>query len=114
MIDIRLQSKGRPTGAGGRATLHATDRVAFFGQLSIDALGANVPHDTLAIVGYRNAESLNASFGARVGIEWYQTDRHLALTLQGGGRDAQGFQKFLVSNDFPLMWDASAGIRYTF
>jgi hypothetical protein len=101
-------------GGGGRATFHATDRVAFFGQASVDALGANVPHDTLAIIGYRTAESLNASFGVRAGIEWYQMDRHLALTLQAGGRDAQGFQRFLASSDFPLMWDAAAGIRYTF
>jgi hypothetical protein len=101
-------------GGGGRATLHATDRVAFFGQLSVDGLAANVPHDTLAIIGYRNAESLNASFGARVGVEWYQMDRHLALALQVGARDAQGFQKFLDNSDLPVMWDASAGFRYTF
>jgi hypothetical protein len=101
-------------GGGARATLHATDRVAFFGQLSADALGANVPHDTLAIIGYRSAESLNASFGARVGVEWYQMDRHLALALQVGVRDAQGFQKFLDNSDFPLLWDAAVGFRYTF
>ncbi len=100
-------------GGGARATLHATDRVAFFAQASVDALGANVPHDTLAILGYRDAESLDASFGARVGVEWYQIDRHLALDLQVGIRDAQGFQKF-VGNDLPLMWDAGAGFRYTF
>jgi hypothetical protein len=101
-------------GGGARATVHATDRVAFFGQASADALGANVPHDTLAIVGFRTAESLNASFGVRVGVEWYQMDRHMALALQVGARDAQGFQKFLDNSDFPLMWDAAAGLRYTF
>jgi hypothetical protein len=100
-------------GGGARATLQATDRVALFAQASIDALGANVPHDTLAILGYRGAESLDASFGARVGVEWYQIDRHLALDLQVGIRDAQGFQKF-VGNDLPLMWDAGVGFRYTF
>ena len=101
-------------GGGARATVHATDRVAFFGQLSADALGANTPHDSLAILGYRDAESLNASFGARGGLEWYQLDRHMALSLQVGVRDAQGFQKFLDNSDFPLMWDAAAGFRYTF
>ncbi len=48
------------------------------------------------------------------GREWYQVDRHIALALQLGARDAQGFQKFLVSSDFPLMWDAGVGFRYTF
>lgn len=101
-------------GAGGRATVHATDRVAFFGQLSLDALGANVPHDTLAILGYPNAESLDASFGARGGVEWYQMDRHVALSLQLGARDASGFAKVFASGDFPLLWDAALGFRYTF
>ncbi|MGH7438156.1 MAG: hypothetical protein ACRENE_20930, partial [Polyangiaceae bacterium] len=101
-------------GAGARATIHATDRVAFFGQVSLDALSANVPHDTLALLGYRSAESFNASFGARAGVEWYQIDRHLALALQVGARDAQGFQKSVGGSDFPLMWDAGVGFRYTF
>jgi hypothetical protein len=101
-------------GGGARATVHATDRLAFFGQASVDGLAASVPHNALAVYGFRTAESLNASFGARVGLEWYQIDRHLALALQVGARDAQGFAKFLDSSDFPLMWDAAAGIRYTF
>jgi hypothetical protein len=101
-------------GGGGRATLHASDRVALFGQASIDGLAASVPHNALGVLGYRTAESLNASFGARFGLEWYQLDRHLALALQVGLRDAQGFSKFLDKADIPLMWDAAAGIRYTF
>jgi hypothetical protein len=100
-------------GAGARVTFHATDQVAFFAQGSIDGLTAVVPHDALAVHGYRSAESLNASFGVRVGLEWYQIDRHLALSLQVGVRDAQGFSNF-IANDFPLMWDAAAGVRYTF
>jgi hypothetical protein len=101
-------------GGGARATVHASDRVAVFGQFGVDALRANVPHDTLAILGYRTAESLNPSYGVRLGAEYYQLDRHLALALQVGLRDAQGFAKFLDGSDFPLMWDASAGVRYTF
>jgi hypothetical protein len=100
-------------GAGARATFHATDRVAFFVQGSLDALTAVVPHDALAIYGYRSAESLNPSLGVRAGLEWYQIDRHLALAVQVGVRDAQGFSNF-IANDFPLMWDAGAGVRYTF
>jgi hypothetical protein len=100
-------------GAGARATIHATPRVAFFVQAQIDALAAHVPHDALTILGYRNAESLNASFGARAGIEWYQVDRHLALCIEGGARDATGFAK-VTANDFPLLWDSGLAIRYVF
>jgi hypothetical protein len=100
-------------GAGARATLHATPRVAFFVQAQLDALAADVPHDALAILGFRNAESLNASFGARAGIEWYQVDRHLALAVEGGVRDATGFA-MVTANDFPLMWDSGLAIRYVF
>lgn len=101
-------------GGGARATLHASDRVAMFVQGDIDAMGADVPHDALAIYGFRNAESLNPAFGARLGLEWYQLDRHLALSVQAGTRYANGFAKFLASSDIPLLWDAAACLRYTF
>lgn len=101
-------------GGGARATLHATERVAMFVQGDIDAIGADVPHDSLAIYGFRNVESLNPAFGARLGIEWYQLDRHLALSVQAGTRYASSFAKFLASSDIPLLWDAAACLRYTF
>jgi hypothetical protein len=102
-------------GAGARLTFHATDRVAFFVQGSVGGLTAVVPHDALAVYGFRNAESLALSVGVRVGVEWYQIDRHFALCAQVGARDATGFEKqLLVNNDFPLMWDAAVGLRYTF
>jgi hypothetical protein len=101
-------------GAGARATIHATPRVAFFIQAQLDALTADVPHDALTILGFRNAESINASFGVRGGIEWYQIDRHLALCIEGGARDATGFAKVTAANDFPLMWDSALAIRYVF
>jgi hypothetical protein len=56
---------------------------------------------------------LSAAFGGRIGVEWYQLDRHLALSLEGGGRDATGFAK-VAASDTALMWDAAVGIRYTF
>jgi hypothetical protein len=102
-------------GAGARATFHASDRVAFFVQGSAGGLTAVVPHHALSVFGFRNAESLNLSLGVRVGVEWYQIDRHFALCAQVGARDAQGFEKqALVSSDFPLMWDTAVGLRYTF
>ena len=100
-------------GAGARATIHASERVAFFVQAQLDLMAADVPHDTLEILGFRNAETLNGSLGARVGIEWYQIDRHLALSVQGGARDATGFA-LVTANDFPLMWDTALAIRYVF
>jgi hypothetical protein len=101
-------------GGGARATLHATPRFAMFAQGQVDGLAANVPHNSLTVLGFRNAETLGASFGARVGAEWYQIDRHLALSAQVGARDAGGFAKVTSTSDTPIMWDAAMGIRYTF
>jgi len=101
-------------GGGARATLHATPRFALFAQGEIDGLLADVPHNALTVLGFRNAESLGLSFGARVGVEWYQIDRHLALTAQAGARDATGFAKVAAASDTPIMWDAALGLRYTF
>jgi hypothetical protein len=101
-------------GGGARATFHASERVAMFVQGQVDALGADVPHGTLAVYGFRTAESLNPAFGTRLGLEWYQIDRHMALGLQAGVRYANGFAKFLASSDIPILWDAAACLRYTF
>jgi hypothetical protein len=100
-------------GGGARATVHASDRVAVFGQGDLGALTADVPHDALTAFGFRSAESIGAAFGLRVGVEWYQIDRHMALCTQAGARYAQGFGK-LTASDTPLLWDWGIGIRYTF
>jgi hypothetical protein len=100
-------------GGGARASVHFSERVATFVQADVGALTAYVPHDALAYLGFRGAESLGAQFGGRVGVEWYQKDHHLALCAQGGSRIAQGFSKSLDST-LPLMWDAAIGLRYTF
>ncbi len=92
-------------------------RIGNFGvfmQADVGALAAEVPHDALADLGFRGAESLGLEIGGRVGFEWYQRDRHLALTLQGGPRLAQGFSKLGAPADLPIMWDVAAGLRYTF
>ena len=101
-------------GGGARATFHASERVALFVQAAVDALAADVPHGALAVYGYRTAESLNPAYGTRLGLEWYQLDRHMALSLQAGVRYANGFAKFLASSDVPVLWDAAACLRYTF
>lgn len=101
-------------GGGARVTVHATDRVAFFVQGDLGALTAYVPHESLAVLGYANAESLHLSFGGRLGVEWYQIDRHIALVAQVGARDAQGFARSIGGGDTPILWDGALGLRYTF
>lgn len=99
---------------GLRATIHATDRVAFYVQGELGALGADVPHDSLGLLGFPNAESLKVTYGGRLGCEWYQLDRHMALFVAAGGRYASGFAKVIGPADLPVLWDAGAGLRYTF
>jgi hypothetical protein len=104
-------------GAGLRGTVHITERIALFLQGDLGEMEAMVPQGSLALLGFANAENLNLYFGGRLGFEWYQVDRHLALVAQGGFRDAQGFSKsepFFPSSDTPLMWDGALGLRYTF
>ena len=101
-------------GGGIRFTIHATERFAVFAQGGVGATKADVPKDTLVLLGYPNAETLSLSLSGRLGLEWYQMDRHLALGLMGGIRDAQGFAKLALTSDTPLMWDGAATIRYTF
>jgi hypothetical protein len=101
-------------GGGLRATAHVTERVGLFVQAQGGELTAYVPQGALANLGYRNAESLNGEFCGRVGVEWYQLDRHLALTAQAGARDALGFARVVGGSELPLMWDGAVGLRYTF
>jgi hypothetical protein len=100
-------------GGGVRAGLK-TGSLGGFIEADAGALTAQVPHDFLAYLGFRGAESLGLAVGGRVGAEWYQRDRHLALCAEGGPRVAQGFSKSGGGADLPLMWDAAAGLRYTF
>jgi hypothetical protein len=101
-------------GGGARGTVQLSSRVAGFLQASVGELTAYVPHGSLAALGYRNAEGLAVQVGARLGLEWHATDRHMALCLQGGARDATGFARTIGGGDLGLLWDGSAGIRYTF
>lgn len=75
---------------------------------------ADITNNGLAIVGFSKAESLHPYFGGRIGVEWAQIDRHLALGLNAGLRDATGFAKDGPTKDTPLVWDGTLSIRYTF
>ena len=101
-------------GGGVRATVHATDRVAFFLEGDVGAMRADVPRGALVDLGYANAEKFGVSFGGRFGFEWYQVDRHLAFGLDVGVRDATGFAEQFIGKSPPLMLDASGAVRYTF
>ncbi len=110
------QAQGFPIfgfGGGIRETVHLTDRVAIFLQEDIGAMKSDITTGALANIGYKNAENLGLYFGGRVGVEWYQIDRHVALALQVGLRDALGFKR-QVGSDLPLMLDAGLALRYTF
>lgn len=100
-------------GGGPRITIHPTDRFAFYLQGCVGGIFADVPSRALANLGYGNAESLGFYAGGRLGIEWYQLDRHMAIGLAGGTRYLPSFKKTFGS-DTPLAWDAEAALRYTF
>jgi hypothetical protein len=100
-------------GAGVRGSFPLGRRVDVFAQVAIGAMKADVANRALADVGYANAESLGLTLGGRVGIDWFQVDRHLALGLLLGIRDAKGFQRTGTS-ETPLAGDASAVLRYAF
>lgn len=101
-------------GGGLRGTWRPTERLGFYLEGTIDALRADIERNALTILGFHDAESLNPAFGGRLGVDWYQIDRHMALTLSTGLRDAQGFAKLAQKGDTGFLWDASASIRYTF
>jgi hypothetical protein len=101
-------------GGGLRFTARPTDRFSFYGQLSVLGMKADVPTNSFGILGFRDAESVNPALGGRLGVEWHQIDRHLALGLATGIRTATGFSRFSQASDTPLMWDGAATLRYTF
>jgi hypothetical protein len=101
-------------GGGIRAGARMSSRLAAFIEGDVGAMAADVPHNTLANLGFRSAESLGVAAGGRVGVEWYQVDSHFAISFQGGSRAAMGFSHAPASGDLPLMWDIDAGLKYAF
>jgi hypothetical protein len=101
-------------GGGARFTVRFTDRVGVYAQAGLGMLKADVPTNAFGILGFRDAESLGLYLGGRLGVEWYQIDRHFALGLNTGIRTAQGFAKTGASRDTPLALDGGASLRYAF
>lgn len=102
-------------GGGARFTIRITDRVGAYAQASVGLMKADVGRNALGNVGFRDAESLDTYACGRLGVEWYQLDRHFALGLTFGARLAQGFGITRVgTSDTPLLGDAGASLRYAF
>jgi hypothetical protein len=100
-------------GGGARLTARFTDRFGVYVQGSVGAMKADIRRRALAIIGYGDAESLGVAYGGRLGVEWYQLDRHFGLGLHAGAREASGFRR-TIGSDSPLAFDAGAAIRYAF
>jgi hypothetical protein len=101
-------------GGGLRFGASLTSRLGGFIEGHVGAMAAAVPHNTLGNLGFGAAESPGAVIGGRLGVEWYQVDPHLALSIQAGTRAASSFSTRIASGDVPLMWDVTGGLRYTF
>ncbi len=100
-------------GGGARASIPIGASFDVYAQPTIGAMKADIAKNALAILGFRDAEVLNLYFAGRIGAEWFQTSRHLALGAAFGLRDATGFAR-LGAGETPLVWDASGSIRYAF
>lgn len=101
-------------GGGGRFTARFTDRFGVYLQGSLGAMKADIRARSLDIIGYGDAESLGLYLGGRLGLEWYQIDRHFALGVNAGLRTATNFKLATGASDTPLAFDAGASIRYAF
>ena len=101
-------------GGGARFTIRFTDRVGVYAQGGFGMMKADIATRALGNLGFREAESLGVYLGARLGVEWFQIDRHFALGLNTGIRTAQGFAKLGAGTDSPLAIDGGASLRYAF
>ncbi len=101
-------------GGGARFTIRITPRVGAYVQGTLGAMKVDIRSQSLEILGFGKAESLGLYVGGRGGVEWYQRDRHFALGLSVGLRDATGFKKSNGASDLPLAVDGGASVRYAF
>jgi hypothetical protein len=102
-------------GGGARFTIRFGDRVGIYAQPSIGFMKADVGHNALGNLGFRDAESFGTYLSGRLGFEWYQLDRHFGLGITAAARLAQGFGITRVgTSDTPLIGDAGVSLRYAF
>lgn len=103
-------------GAAVRFTLRPTDRVGVYFQGQAGFSKADVAVNSLAVVGFREAESLSFYFGGAIGAEWYQMDRHLALGLVVDVRNMLGFRTTVggVASGAAPWGSSGLTLRYAF
>lgn len=99
-------------GAGLRGTLRALERLGVYLEASLG--GARVSEDVLSVYGYREATELQPYFGARLGLEWYPLNPHLAAGLHGGLRSFDRGLNRERSTETALCWVSGVALRYTF
>jgi hypothetical protein len=100
-------------GGGARFTVRITDSFGVYVQPSVGLMESDIAHRALAIIGYPDAESFNLYARARLGIEYYQRDRHFAIGLTSAIEEAQGYKR-TGGSDTPLALDVGASLRYAF
>ncbi len=100
-------------GGGIRFTIPFTARAGMYVQGEAGGDVAIVKSGVLANFGYHPAESVGFMAGGRLGFEWFQVDRHLALGISGGARYMLNIA-YEGGGDLPLAWDATIDLRYTF
>lgn len=101
-------------GGGARFTVRLTERVGVFTQASLGAMKADISKNALGVIGFRDVERLGVYGAGRMGVEWYQVDRHFGLGVQGGLRYAPSLARVGASGDTPLAVDAGLSLRYAF
>lgn len=102
-------------GGGVRFTVRFTDRFGVYAQPSVGFMKADVGRNALGNIGFKDAESFGTYLSGRIGVEWYQLDRHFALGLNFAARLAQGFGITRIgASDTPLVADAGVSLRYAF
>jgi hypothetical protein len=99
-------------GGGVRLTVRPLDRLGIYVQGSVGV--GEATEDVLELYGYQHADELGLYESAELGLEWYQVNPHLALTLHGGVRNYPRTLKRDRDTKPPLTWLGGPGLRYTF
>lgn len=101
-------------GAGARGTIPIGSRVGLWLEAAPGFWKAETATNALGVLGFRDAESLGLFVRGRIGVDWYQIDRHFALFVAGGARFAPSFTYTVGAAGLPVVAEGSGGIRYTF
>ena len=100
-------------GAGIRFTIPVGRVLAVFAQGSL-GLARVSEQNVLSVYGFPNADEENLYLDAKLGLEWYQVNPHLALAAHGGIRSyGQGLTRDR-GGDPPIALVGSAALRYAF